>query len=64
MSLSLTNRLGLYQVYVSHIQHVIGNSSLCTTRKSSVSPDFGKKIMPILLILCYNGSLVTGTVVS
>jgi hypothetical protein len=32
--------------------------------KSSVGPCFGKQIMPILLILCYNGSLVTWTVVS
>jgi hypothetical protein len=28
------------QVYVSHIQHVIDNSSFCTTHKSSVSPGF------------------------
>jgi hypothetical protein len=32
--------------------------------KSSDSPDFGKQIMPILLILCYNGRLVSRTVVS
>jgi hypothetical protein len=32
--------------------------------KSSVSPGFAKQIMPILFILCYNGSLVTWTVVS
>jgi hypothetical protein len=32
--------------------------------KSSVSPGFAKQIMFILLILCYNGSLVTWTVVN
>jgi hypothetical protein len=37
-------------------------SALCT--KSSVSPGFAKQIMPVLRILCYNGSLVTWTVVS
>jgi hypothetical protein len=30
---------------------------------SSVSPGFGKQIMSILLILCYNSSLVAWTVV-
>jgi hypothetical protein len=29
--------LAFHQVYVSHIQHVIENSSFCTTHKSSVS---------------------------
>jgi hypothetical protein len=52
------------QVYVSHIYHVIENSSLCTTYKSSVSPSFAKQIRSILFILCYNGSLVDWTVVS
>jgi hypothetical protein len=51
------------QEYVSHIQHVIENCSFCTTHKSSVSTGFAK-IMPILLILWYNGSLVTWKVVS
>jgi hypothetical protein len=32
--------------------------------KSSASTGFAEQIMPILLILCYNGSLVTWTVVS
>jgi hypothetical protein len=32
--------------------------------KSSVSPGFAKHITSILLIICYNGSLVTWTVVS
>jgi hypothetical protein len=35
----------------------------CTTRRSSVSSGFTEQIMPILRILCYNGSLVTWTVV-
>jgi hypothetical protein len=55
MSLSLMNRLRLCQVYVLH---VIENSSLCIIYKSSVSTAFVKQIMPILHILCYNGSLV------
>jgi hypothetical protein len=37
--------------------------SFCTTHKSSVSTGFREQIMPILRILCYNGSLVTYTVV-
>jgi hypothetical protein len=49
--------LAFRQVYVSHIQHVIENSSFCT--KSPVSPGFAKEMIPILRILCYNGSLVT-----
>jgi hypothetical protein len=57
------NMLVLCQVYVSHIQHVIENSSFCIIHKSSVSPGFAKQIMPVLHILCYNGSLVTWTVV-
>jgi hypothetical protein len=64
MGLSLMNGLHLLQVYVSHIWHVIENSSLCTIYKSSVSPGFAKQIMSVLLILCYNGSLVTWTVIS
>jgi hypothetical protein len=55
--------LVLCQVYVSHIQHGIESSSLRTTHKSSVSPGFAKQIIPILRILCYNGSLVTWIVV-
>jgi hypothetical protein len=38
-------------------------SSFCTTHKSSVRKGFTEQIMPILRILCYNGSLVTWTVV-
>jgi hypothetical protein len=34
-------------------------SSFCTTHKSSVSTGFTEQIMPILRIVCYNGSLVT-----
>jgi hypothetical protein len=44
-------------VYISHIQHVIENSSFCPTHKSSVSTGFAEQNMPILRILCYNGSL-------
>jgi hypothetical protein len=32
--------------------------------QASVSPGFAKQIMPILFILCYNGSLVTWMIVS
>jgi hypothetical protein len=45
-------------------QHVIENSSFCIMYKSSVSTGFGKQNMPIVCILCYNGSLVTWRVVS
>jgi hypothetical protein len=38
-------------------------SSFCTTHKSSASTGFTEQIMPILRNLCYNGSLVTWTVV-
>jgi hypothetical protein len=38
-------------------------SSFYTTHKSSVSTGFTEQIMPILRILCYNGSLDTWTVV-
>jgi hypothetical protein len=64
MGLCLMNMLAFRQVYVSHLQHVIENSSFCTTHKSSVNTGFAKQIMPILRLLCYNGSLVTWTVVS
>jgi hypothetical protein len=37
---------------------------LLTIYKSLVCPDFAKEIMPIQLILCFNGGLVTWTVVS
>jgi hypothetical protein len=61
---SLMNKLRLCQVYVSHTQHVIENSYLCPIYKSSVSPGFAKQIMSILLILCYNVSIVTLMVLS
>jgi hypothetical protein len=64
MGFSLMNRLRLCKVYVFHIYHVIEHSSLCTMYMSSVSLGCTKQIMPTLLILCYNGSLVTWTVVS
>jgi hypothetical protein len=50
------NRLALCRVYILHIWHVIENSSFCTMHKSSVSRGFGNHIVPILLVLCYNGS--------
>jgi hypothetical protein len=52
-------------IYIAH-KHVIENSSFCAIYeyRSSVSPGFAKQIMPILFILCYNGSLVTWMVVS
>jgi hypothetical protein len=53
------NRLHLCQAYDSHTQHVFEKISFCTIYKSSVSPGSAKQIMPILRILCYNGSLVT-----
>jgi hypothetical protein len=52
------------QVYISHIAHVTENSSFCTTHKSYVSTGFTEQIMPILHMLCYNGSLVFVTVVT
>jgi hypothetical protein len=58
------NMLGLCQVYISHIWHVIEISSFYNIYKSSVSPGFAMQIMLILFSLCYNDSLVTWTVVS
>jgi hypothetical protein len=52
------------QTYVSHIKHVVENPFFCTVYKSYFCPGFAKQIMPILLMLRYNGSLVTCTVVS
>jgi hypothetical protein len=43
---------------------LLRNSPFYTTHKSSVSTAFADQIMPILRILCYNGSLVIWTVVS
>jgi hypothetical protein len=56
--------LAFRQVYVSHTYSMLLKmSSLCTTHKSFVSIGFTEQVMPILRILCYNGSLVTWTVV-
>jgi hypothetical protein len=62
LCLSFLHRLGLSQVYVWHIYHVIATSS--NIYRSYVSPGFWKQIMPISLISCYNGGLVTWTVIS
>jgi hypothetical protein len=51
--------LAFRQVYVSHIQRVTENVCFCTVCKSPLNRGFAKQIMPILRILCYNGSLVT-----
>jgi hypothetical protein len=51
--------LAFRQVYVSHIEHVVQNSSFCSIHKSSVNTGFSEQIMPIFRILCYNGSLIT-----
>jgi hypothetical protein len=64
MGFSLVNMLRLCELYIAHIQHVIENSSFCTTYKSYLSTGFAMKIMPILRILSYNGSLITWTVIS
>jgi hypothetical protein len=69
---SLTRRWGCLlwiclsprQAYISHLQHVSENSSFYTSHKNSVSIGFRQQIMPILHILCYNGTSVTRTVVS
>jgi hypothetical protein len=51
--------LAFRQVYISHIYSMLLNiSSFYTTHKSSVSTGFTERIMTILRILCYNGSLV------
>jgi hypothetical protein len=51
-------------VCVAQIQRVTEYSSFYTTHKSFVSTGFAEQIVFILFILCYNGSLVTWTVVS
>jgi hypothetical protein len=64
MCLPLMNMLGLLSsVLITHIA-CYWKFFFCTIYKSSLSPCFAKQIMPILLILCYNGSLVTWRVVS
>jgi hypothetical protein len=57
--LSLMNRLGLCEVYISHIQHDTENYSFYNEYKSSVNPGFVKQTTPILLSLYCNGSLAT-----
>jgi hypothetical protein len=44
--------------HISRMYHVTENYSFCTTHKSSVNTGFTEQIMPILLILSYNVSLV------
>jgi hypothetical protein len=56
--------LAFRQTHVSHIQHVIENSSFCTISKSSFSTGFGEQIISSLHIVCYNGSLFNWTAVS
>jgi hypothetical protein len=56
--------LVFYQVYISHIEHVIENSSVCIIYKFCVSPGFAEQIMLNLLVLRYDGSLFAWTVVS
>jgi hypothetical protein len=64
MDSSLVNMLGLSSsVRIAHIA-CYWKFSLCTIYKFSVSTGFSEQIMPILRILCYNGRLVTWTVVS
>jgi hypothetical protein len=43
---------------------MLKNSSLCIIYKSSVTTGIAKQMMRNILILCYNGSLVTWTVVT
>jgi hypothetical protein len=56
--------LAFRQLYVQHIKHVTANYSFCTIHKLSVSIRFAKQITLVSYTLCYNGSLVTWTVVS
>jgi hypothetical protein len=64
MGLSLTNMLGISSsVHFTHIACYWTFNLFYTTHKSSVSTGFTEQFMPILRILCYNGSLVTWTVV-
>jgi hypothetical protein len=63
MGLSLMNMLGISSsVHFTHTM-LLNISSFCTTHKSSISTGFTEQIMPVLPILCYNGSLVTWTVI-
>jgi hypothetical protein len=64
MGLSLLNKLGLSSnVRIAHIV-CYWKLFLLHYYKFSVSTGFAKQIMPTLRILCYNGSLVTSTVIS
>jgi hypothetical protein len=56
--------LAFLQVYVSYIWHLTDNYSFCSIHKFPLSPGSKKQIMFISGILCYNGSLVTWTVIS
>jgi hypothetical protein len=54
------NMLGLSSnVHFAHRACYWKIHSFCNTHKSSVSKGFAEQIMPILDILCYNGSLVS-----
>jgi hypothetical protein len=57
-------RLAFRQVYISYLRACYWNSSFCSIYKSCVSTGFAKEIMSSLRILCYNGSLVTWTIVN
>jgi hypothetical protein len=64
MGLSLKNMLGLSSsVRIAHVA-CYWKINLCALCRSPLSPGFAKHIMSGLFILCYNGSLVTLTVVS
>jgi hypothetical protein len=65
MGLSLINMLGFTSsVYFAHITCYWKFFLLHYTHKSSLSTRFTKQMMPILRILCDNGSLVTWTVIN
>jgi hypothetical protein len=65
MGLSFTNVLGLFKcTYYTYNTLLKILSSALYRHMPSVSPGFAKQIMSILLIFCYNGSLITWTVVS
>jgi hypothetical protein len=64
MGVSLMNMLGLSSSVRIALIACYWKFLLLPIPKSSVSTGFAKQIMPIWRILCYNGSLVTWTVVS
>jgi hypothetical protein len=64
VGLSLMNMLGLSS-YVRIVNLArYWKFFVCTIHKSSVSIGFANQIMPIIRIICYNGSLVIWEVVS